>query len=442
MQAALSGKYTDILIGGAVAGGKTFALCALAILLAKIYPHSRWAMVRENRPKLETALIPEFRKLMPDSFCKGGSWDKAFNASKLLLKCANGSEILFWPAVVNRDKDFDRWKGLNVSGFLVDEANEVPYDAYIKAGERAGRWQSTLMPRHPPNLVLMSCNPARNWIKTHFFDRWKTGTLEHYKHYIPAKLTDNPSLEPKTVQKYENMRESNPAWYDRFVNGNWDLHEEIGQLISTKQIEAAFERGASLSGHDVPGEYYLGVDVALQGDDKTVLALRKGDHLVEIRSWEYNEDTSEVAKIVRDMIIKYKISPRHVNIDVVGLGAGVASELKNHYGMSCVPFNSAKSSDYTSDFYEFRNLRAEGWWKLRERFVRGEISFDKSLRGERSMVDEMCAVTYDVTEKVLFMNKKSDIKKTLSRSPDYADAVMYAYAAIKDTTALRKLVTW
>ena len=425
-----------------MAGGKTYVLCALAIILAKIYPGSRWALVRADNNKLKKNLIPEFFKLFPESFAMGGSVEKAYNKTDKELKCANGSVIIFWPAVNDRDKDLDRWKGLNVSGFLIDEANEIPYDAYIKAGERAGRWKSKHMPNRPPSLVVMSCNPARGWIKSTFYDRWVTGALDDHELYIPAYATDNPSIDDDVREEWERMRKQNPAWYERFILGNWDMHEVIGQLISVGSIEDAFKRGADLPAEwdHMPGEYYLGVDVALKGKDKTVLALRKGDVLVDLESWDYNEDTSEVAKIVRDRIIKYNIFPGNVTVDVVGIGAGVASELKNHYNMPVIGFNSSARSEYEEEFYSFRNLRSEGWWKLRERLIAGEIAFAPSIRSHRDMIDEMCAVTYDVTEKVLFINKKDDIKKDLGRSPDYADAVMYSFVKIENREWLHRLV--
>lgn len=445
IKAVLSGKYSDILFGGAVAGGKTYVLCATIIMLARLYPNSRWALVRKDWPTLKKNLIPEFWKVMPQSFMYGGKRERCYNKTDGEVKCANGSVIIFWPATKPTDPDLGRWKGLNVNGIGIDEADENPREVYIKAGERSGRWKHPLLKVRPPKLVLLTCNPNRNWIKTEFYDQWAVGALDEWKLYIPSYATDNPSIEQSVRDDWERRRKADPAWYERFILGNWDLHENEGQLVSTDNINKAFKRGENINEKaldSLPGEWYLGVDVALKGKDKTVFALRKGNTLVEIESWDYNEDTSQVARLVRDKILKHGIKPAHVTVDVIGVGAGVVSELKNHYGMKVVAFNSSGKSDYSDDYYSFKNLRAEGWWKLRERFIDGDVVFAPKIKSCRALVDEICAVTYDADERVVKINKKSDIKKELSRSPDYADALMYAFVEVTDLDWLSKLTQY
>src|SRR4051812_19682589 len=66
--AALSGRYNFILYGGAIRGGKTFALLALFILLSRIFPGSRWAIIRKDLPVIKSNLYPSWDKIKPASF--------------------------------------------------------------------------------------------------------------------------------------------------------------------------------------------------------------------------------------------------------------------------------------------------------------------------------------------------------------------------------------
>ena len=53
LDAVFSYKYSFIVFGGAIRGGKTYALLGLFILLCKIYPGSRWAIVRKDLPTIK-----------------------------------------------------------------------------------------------------------------------------------------------------------------------------------------------------------------------------------------------------------------------------------------------------------------------------------------------------------------------------------------------------
>jgi hypothetical protein len=62
IDAAFSGDYSFIVYGGAIRGGKTFALLALFILLSRIFPGSRWAIVRKDLPTIKKEPLPQLGK--------------------------------------------------------------------------------------------------------------------------------------------------------------------------------------------------------------------------------------------------------------------------------------------------------------------------------------------------------------------------------------------
>src|SRR5688572_26442776 len=109
-KAVFSGRYKYLFYGGAIRGGKSYAVMAVIFTLCKLFPGSRWAIVRKDLPTLRRNILPVFEKLRP-SFC--GS----MNQSTWEAVCDNGSRILLFPESYAGDKGYERWKGLEVNGF-------------------------------------------------------------------------------------------------------------------------------------------------------------------------------------------------------------------------------------------------------------------------------------------------------------------------------------
>lgn len=94
----------------------------------------------------------------------------------------------------------------------------------------------------------------------------------------------------------------------------------------------------------------LGVDVARGGEDRSVIALRQGNTIAELRRYPYSDDTMLLANQV-DAIQTAHGDPRAV-IDVIGVGAGVYDRQRER-GRNCVGFNSSagtKRTDITGEF--------------------------------------------------------------------------------------------
>lgn len=213
MNAISSENYKFILFGGAVAGGKTFWGLSALLIMCQIFPKSRWCVVRENLERIRTTTIPSFKKL---------------NASGKLLSSPyeythpNGSVILFKGENYDSDKDLDWLKGLEVNGFLFEEINECQEATFDLAFSRAGRWECT--PRPKP-IIIATCNPTNNWVKTRVYDRWKTDTLPESWLYIPSKVTDNPYLTPDYL---DNLKQMPKYQYMVYVEGDWEVQLKTG----------------------------------------------------------------------------------------------------------------------------------------------------------------------------------------------------------------------
>lgn len=220
MEAVFSGKYTVITYGGAIRGGKTYAALGTAIILAAKYPGSRWAVVRKTLETLKQTTIKSFY----DKICPMGFVDQ-INKSEHWVKFINGSEIIFFAENYENDKELNRFRGLEVNGFILEEVNELQEETFEKAIERAGSHIIGGGIAQPPPIIMCTCNPSKGWFKERMYDPFMAGCLNSKWAYIPSRIFDNPYVDQDYLDSLKTM---STYRYEKFVNGNWDIEEQTG----------------------------------------------------------------------------------------------------------------------------------------------------------------------------------------------------------------------
>ena len=165
------------------------------------------------------------------------------------------------------------------------------------------------------------------------------------------------------------------------------------------------------------GEVILAVDVARYGSDQSVILRRRGLQVEDIRTFS-GMDTMELAGWVAVAIREFK--PAQTCIDEIGVGAGVVDRLREQ-GLGVRGVNVAHPARQKG---VFANLRAEGYWRLRELFAAGQIEIppDQQLMGELAAL----RYYYDSQGRIL-IEKKEDMRRRGIPSPDKADALMLAF---------------
>lgn len=213
-------KNRILLYGGAIRGAKSHFGCMMVISLCQMYPNSRWVMLRKDSVVLKATLLKTFKENFLD---KGWSqYVEQFNQTDLVLTWTNKSQILFMGENYDRDKDLNRFKGLEFNGAFIDEVNEVQEVTLDKIIERAGSWFHS---PGCPTKILMSCNPTQNWVKRRFYDKYKADTLPPGVAYLQAKIFDNPHI----PQDYLDSLKLLPVHqYRVFVDGEWDVAMKVG----------------------------------------------------------------------------------------------------------------------------------------------------------------------------------------------------------------------
>lgn len=209
IDAVFSGLYKYLFFGGAIGGGKTYVGLATLIFLSKIFPGSKWCVIRRDDTKLRLSTLPTFYKVCPKRFLHKFVDNTAH--------FTNGSQIIFRGENFNYDKDLTWFDGFEVNGFLLEEVQELQEKTFKKSILRAGR---NVLPSSPPILVLLTGNPSQNWSKGTFVDPYKKGELKAPFIFIPASMDDNSKLPQEYKEGLSNLDYNT---YQRYVLGNWDI---------------------------------------------------------------------------------------------------------------------------------------------------------------------------------------------------------------------------
>lgn len=188
----------------------------------------------------------------------------------------------------------------------------------------------------------------------------------------------------------------------------------------------------------VDGIRQIGVDLAAYGDGENVIAMREGNTLVEIRSYPSMRQDEfwerHVKKAVRDF------APHYLVYDADGVGAGVqgyAEKLQPWMadGGEILGFRGGLKTDH-----RYWNMRSAWWWNLRRRFEDGRILLASPL--DEATRNQLSLLHYRWTEDgKCRVETKDELRKRGGKSPDRADAVMYAYAMSEHLLAPEEAVT-
>lgn len=423
-EAVFSGEYLYLAMGGGIRGTKTWGTLSVLILLCRIFPGSRWAVVRKDLPTLRRNTVPSINKmrLLVEGFVgelKQDTWT---------YTCSNGSEILLFPESFSTDPELDRWKGLEVNGFVLEEANELNEASANKAIERAGSWiiprtHRNPDPQQPPPLVLFTFNPCDNWPRQWFYEPHQAGSLRAPYYYLPSTAADNPYITDAVREAWKNLPKPE---YDRFIGGSWDFTADPDQLIPMAWIWAARDVEPK------PGPHRLGIDPARFGDDETTFCRTRGNTFVDIQPFS-KVDTNWTAQtgLKTAMLREFPVNAEDVRIDTVGLGGGVAD---NFYAEGWriteviaggTAWHRTSGIDGTESFYTFKNVRTQMWWEAREKFRLGLISLPEQVPPK--LVADLTSMKYKIHgDRSIEVWTKAKAKEKLGRSTDWADAFLMA----------------
>lgn len=429
----------EVLYGGGAGGGKSDLLLGLSRTM-----HRRSLILRREFPDLERSLISRSLEFFGDK--------RFYNGSKHVWNI-DGRRIEFGhlervgtPQVPG---DEEQYASAPYDFIAFDQLEQFPQYAYEFMFSRARSADPGQRVR-----MMSSANPVGEGV-TWIMQRWRAwlidktalpGEILYYKRdeeghdiqttaddpdglsrtFIPAGLKDNPYL----TDSYRRTLNSLPEpLRSALLNGDWNasLVDDAYQVIPRAWVKAAMQRWTDAppaSEKDKP--FMVGCDVARGGDDKTVMAPRRGSWFGKLQKHpgRTTADGQSVASLLAVIIGK----GGSANIDVIGVGAS-AFDFARAKGLKVHPINFGEGSSATdkSGTLHFVNKRAECYWAFREA-LDPESKVKIALPPDPELEADLCAARWSAQSSGIKIESKEEIKKRLGRSPDCADGVVLAWA--------------
>jgi len=403
----------ELLYGGCAGGGKSRLGTMWIITSALKYPGTRWLIGRSVLKSLkETTLVTMFDNLSdwgiaPDVHFNYNTKDnyiqfrKPYGGSLILLK-----DLFAYPS----DPEFDSLGSLEITGAFIDEGNQITEKCknIVNSRIRYKLDKYGIIPK-----LLITCNPAKNWVYNQFYRPYKEDKLPPHRKFLQAFAKENPYISPHYL---DNLDKLDPISKARLRDGIWEYDDDDTVLMDFDSISNIFH-------NDVPKttEWYITCDYARFGKDKTVILVWNGwrveDYKIMARS-----STVEAVDEIKKFMSKYSISRQRVVVDQDGPGAGVQDVLR------CMGFvNNAVPVIVKGQKENYANLKSQCWYRFAKKVNLGEVLFktdDIVLIG--LVIEELEQIRRKDPDKdgKLAIEGKDLIRENIGRSPDYGDALM------------------
>ena len=231
----LASSEFEVLYGGAAGGGKSYAMLADPVRYFE-NPNFVGLLLRRTNDALRE-LKRESQKLYPQAI-PGAKWKEKDSCWVF----PSGAQL--WMSYIDRDEDADRYQGQAFCWVGFDELTQYPTPyAWNYLRSRVRTSDPTLKPYLSMRATTNPGGPGHHWVKRMFIDpapageafvardletnepmHDKEGKPLFYRKFIPAKLSDNPTLASDGT--YERGLMSLPEHTRRkLLDGDWSVIE-------------------------------------------------------------------------------------------------------------------------------------------------------------------------------------------------------------------------
>lgn len=268
--------------GGAVGGGKTWTLAAMAQQLALTYPGNRILIARKDLVDLRTTTLEEVLKITPAEL-----WQRAPSITE--ARPWGALRLPDWPEGVNsrlffRDaKDIQGLGSEEYGAAMLEEAGEIPERAALMI---LSRLRLTVARKR---VFIAASNPWPGW-----FERWfvKREIPEEVLraaggaiHFVPSGIRDNAHLPDNYEALLRALYAGHPEWIDRFIEGRFDafagqVYPELNHSLQWYGRLPKFARlvgGLDFGGQRDDAHKTAGVVAGIAARDLSIPVAREGD---------------------------------------------------------------------------------------------------------------------------------------------------------------------
>lgn len=203
-----------LFFGGAIRGGKTFACLVSLIILCKLFPGSKWYVIRKSFTNIQETTLPTMHKILGRTNRVRWNRDKANYYVEFL---STGSRIYFAGEDFKTDPELKWMLGLEVNGFVLEQIEELQELTLEICTSRLG---SHYIDPMPMPILMGSVNPTMTWFRRRVYKPWRDNELEAPYYYQPALPQDNPWVTAEQWKAWQNMDDK---LYAQFIEGSWDF---------------------------------------------------------------------------------------------------------------------------------------------------------------------------------------------------------------------------
>ena len=400
---------TEILFGGGVGAAKTYLMSSLITIKCLQYEGIRVGLCRNELTTLKkTTVVTLISEVFPNF---GLVRDEHYNYNQIegKIKFYNGSEIVFQELRhIPSDPNYTRLGGLLLTFAVIDEAGETEAKGKEILQSRIGRWRNETYKIKP--LLVMTCNPSRNFLYEDFYMANKEGTLPYYRKFVNATGLDNPYLSESYIENLKRTLTTSEV--NRLLLGNWESQDSPDNLVSSDDIMEMYDHSINVNNDDTR---YISADIAFK-QDGCVLFVWEGNDVIDIIKVGKEE---VVLDKIREVARDYDVQTRYISYDSDGVGQFIRQYLRSAKAI----INNGKVLKGEN----YVNLKAQLYYKLGELIRDGKIKI-KTNRYKKELEGELLSIkrkVRDTSQSKMEINSKAEQKKILGHSPDYADAMAY-----------------
>lgn len=391
--------------------GKTFVLGILAWWWLATRPHCKVVATSITSDNLADGLWTEMAKLQKRSKLL----KNAFTWKKESITMNEHPETWYmvaraWSKSATQEQQESTLAGKHADYmlFILDEVGDIP-DAVMVAADAAlgsGIESKIIIAGNPTRLegpLYRACTKARRL--------WEVVDI--------TGDPDDPHRAPRVSIDW--ARDAIEQWGGR--NNPWVMANVLGQFppSSINALLGPDDVRHAMSVRYRQGVYAhsqkrIGVDVAREGNDMTVLMPRQGMRAF-VPIMMRNADAPHVAS--RLIAGKDKWGSEMELVDATGGWGGAVCDFLVQAGATPIPIKFSSKADDD----RFLNKRAEMWWRMAEWVKKGGW-----LPDIPQLAAELTAPTYTHINGRFALEEKKIIKKRLGFSPDIADALALTFA--------------
>ena len=395
--------------------GKSALVAWIILWFISTRPNPQIVVTANTQTQLNSKTWRELAKW--HKLCLHSHWFK-WTATKFLLR--ESPETSFAMAVPWSENKSEGFAGTHDENVLIimDEASGIP----DKIWEVASGAMTT-----PGAMWIAFGNPTMNTGRfRECFGKYKHRWVRFQIDSRTAKMADK-----RILQEWVDDYGEDHDFVRVRVRGIFP-RSSSNQLIPSDRVTAA-RNFTSVSWEHSPR--IMGVDVAREGDDQSVIVIRQGNKVFPIRRYRI-PNLMQFSSVVAQAIKEER--PDAVMIDGTGMGAGVVDRLRQ-LGHNVI--NVMVGSKSVMAVEKYFNIRAELWGNMKD-WLMEEVD----LPDDQELEDDLIGLEYgfDLNERIQ-LERKKDMKKRGLASPDSGDAValtFYSVVAVKFTRKRRKTRNW